>query len=264
VETEKRVVMFNDPIFRVNPSLAQEIGLLSSILFLQLEYKCSISPYYYNNQYWYKTSLRSLCDEFKGNNFAQREDDSRHITVEQERVAKKKTAKTSLFSKSGIERELDYLEEIGIILKRKLFSSTEKFDTRIYFYSINYDGVAKLQSINVGEVTRDKLRRAKTIQLHGEEVKLNLSQTGTSSDQLVPKRPELVPKLVQLVPKNEKLVPEMGVTCPTAMGQEQQITDSTDITYIQNEEKKPFQIETVKNENQFSVTEYLKSLGALK
>lgn len=165
---EKRIATVNDPLLRVYPSLVIEIGLPESMVLLQIEYKCSISKYFYKDQYWVPISLRDLAKDFRGN------------YVFPSKIFKKK--KEALFSFSTIKRAADSLVDVGLLIKGRFrgISDNVEIDPRVYFYSPNFEMISALFTISVTKMKISPERAGKRIEIVPIEVRSKMKQSETS------------------------------------------------------------------------------------
>jgi DNA-binding PadR family transcriptional regulator len=116
----KRLLTFNDPQpLRIDRRLAMEIGFLESVVLLQIEFLISISHNERDGQFWTYHTLRELKD--------------RHFPW---------------LSQATICRTIQSLESKGLIIRGH--HNRSGFD-RTQWFALNYDGIAKLQSIRIGE-----------------------------------------------------------------------------------------------------------------
>ncbi len=120
---DHRMFVINDPNApRLAPSVAMEIGLNESIVFLQLEYWCSISEHVIDGRRWVYESITDLNEMFP------------------------------FWSRATINRALQVLIERGLVDIGDF--NKAKYD-RTRWFAINIDGCAKLSSIRfVGHETR--------------------------------------------------------------------------------------------------------------
>lgn len=116
----KRLLTFNDPQpLRIDRRLAMEIGFLESVVLLQLEFLISISHNEREGQFWTYHTLKQLQE--------------RHFPW---------------LSQATICRTIQSLEEKGLIVRGHFNRSG--FD-RTQWFALNYEGIAQLKSIRIGE-----------------------------------------------------------------------------------------------------------------
>lgn len=116
----KRIFVLNEPFApRLNPALAEEIGLNESIIFLQLEFWISISDKKYQGKKWTYQSLRNIQKFFR------------------------------FFGKDRINRAIKSLEEQKLIEIGNF--NKKKYDNTRWF-AIDYKGVDKLKSVTVSQI----------------------------------------------------------------------------------------------------------------
>lgn len=116
----KRLLTFNDPQpLRIDRRLAMEIGFLESVVLLQLEFLISISHNEREGQFWTYHTLKELKEK--------------HFPW---------------LSQATICRTIQSLEEKGLIVRGHFNRSG--FD-RTQWFALNYEGIANLASIRVGE-----------------------------------------------------------------------------------------------------------------
>ena len=115
----KRIFVLNEPFApRLNPALAEEIGLNESIIFLQLEFWISISDNEYEGKKWTYQSLRNIQKFFK------------------------------FFSKDTINRAIKSLENQKLI-EIGNFNKYKYDNTR--WFTIDYEGANSLKSVTVSQ-----------------------------------------------------------------------------------------------------------------
>ncbi len=115
-----RIFILNDPYSqRINKSLACEIGLNESIIFLQLEYLLNIGGKEIDGKRWIWKSVRDWTEEFP------------------------------YWSKDTINRALKNLISKGLVIEANY--NTKKYD-RTRWLTINYEQAAKLKSITVNHI----------------------------------------------------------------------------------------------------------------
>ena len=116
----KQLMVFNDPHpLRVDRKVATEIGFLESVILLQIEFHISTTNNLRDGQYWTYQTLA----EMKERDFP-------------------------WLSQSTISRTIQSLEDMGLINVGNFNKS--RMD-RTQWFALNYEGIAKLKSLSVGE-----------------------------------------------------------------------------------------------------------------
>ncbi|MBA7609234.1 hypothetical protein ES703_16422 [subsurface metagenome] len=115
-----RIFVLNEPFApRLNPALAEEIGLNESIIYLQLEFWISISDKEYQGKIWTYQSLRSFQKVFR------------------------------FLSRDTINRAIKSLEKQKLI-KIGNFNKKKYDNTR--WFAIDYKGVDRIKSLTVSQI----------------------------------------------------------------------------------------------------------------
>ncbi|MCG8540432.1 MAG: hypothetical protein MJA82_10895 [Clostridia bacterium] len=118
MSSRKRLFILNDPSApRLNPSLAQEIGLNESIILLQIEFWISISNHFINGKYWTYQSLTNLKESFP------------------------------FWSKATINRAIKNLIDDQYIIEDKF--NQKKYDKTRWF-TLNHNKLSGLYSLEIG------------------------------------------------------------------------------------------------------------------
>ncbi|MBA7529483.1 hypothetical protein ES705_21681 [subsurface metagenome] len=115
-----RIFVLNEPFApRLNPALAEEIGLNESIIYLQLEFWISISDKEYQGEIWTYQSLRNFQKVFR------------------------------FLSRDTINRAIKSLEKQKLI-KIGNFNKKKYDNTR--WFAIDYKGVDRIKSVTVSQI----------------------------------------------------------------------------------------------------------------
>jgi len=121
---ENRIFVLNNPNApRLSPELAREIGLIQSVLLLQLEFWISIGNNYKEGRKWTYQSSRDIEAFFCG-----------------------------IFSDSTIQRAMKSLRDQELIIVKNY---NRMRSDKIPWYALNLEGIKKLKSINVTESLTD-------------------------------------------------------------------------------------------------------------
>lgn len=140
---------------RVIPELAEEIGLNASLMLLQLAFWIRISDNERDGKYWTYQSLRGM----------------------------KRTA-FPFWSLMTIDRAINQLEKRELIFVRGDLNKRKGDNTR--WFALNPDGLAKLHSVSLQELTNRRTQRVSQIDTPLSQVDTPVSQNETTLPEITP------------------------------------------------------------------------------